>query len=61
MQVECPNCGKKINTDAKEFLNQKYLKCFDCMYTIELRNSDGTLKPLNFSFEDEKTEKEESE
>lgn len=58
MHLECPNCCKKITVDADTFLNQKQLKCFNCMLTIELRNADGTLKHLKFNFDEERKTKE---
>jgi hypothetical protein len=61
MQVQCPNCKVLVKVSPETFLTQNHVMCFQCMFTIELRNSDGTLKDVQFSFEQEKRKKEESD
>jgi len=60
MHLQCPNCKVMLPVSPDTFLNQKHVICYQCMFTIELRNADGTLKYLEFSFEEEKRKKEET-
>jgi len=61
MQVQCPNCKTMVKVSPETFLTQNHVMCSQCMFTIELRNTDGSLKHLQFSFEEEKKKKEESD
>jgi len=60
MHIQCPNCKILVAVSPETFLTQNHVRCFQCMFTIELRNTDGTLKHLQFSFEEEKKKREES-
>jgi len=60
MQIQCPNCKVMVSVPTETFLVQNHVMCNKCMFTIELRNMDGTLKHLQISMEEEKQKKENS-
>ena len=61
MEIECPNCMEKIKISTETYLNQRTVKCSNCLLTIDLRDTNGVINNLRMQFEEEKVKKENRE